>query len=247
MKKQSILMFLCLLLFGLAARAGADIFMKQKQHTDGFSIMGQEQPAKDEIVSTWIANDKVRSDGQDQSVIIRMDKGVMYILNHAKKTYVEMPTDMSQMAKSMMPEADAEKVKQMQNMMQIKVSVQTTGESKRISQWGCTKYIQTIESMMGPMTSEVWATEEIKVDKEAYARYTSAMFAQIPGMQGAIETLQNEMQKIKGVAVLTMTSSTVMGQTIKSQTELVEVKEGKAPAGIYDLPGGYKKTSMGAK
>jgi hypothetical protein len=29
------------------AFAGADVFMKEKQHTDGMTIMGQAQPAQD--------------------------------------------------------------------------------------------------------------------------------------------------------------------------------------------------------
>jgi hypothetical protein len=49
------------------------------------------------------------------------------------------------------------------------------------------------------------------------------------------------MEKIKGVAVLTSTESTVMNSKMKSSVELIEVKEGSAPAGIYEVPVDYKK------
>jgi hypothetical protein len=35
-----------------------------------------------------------------------------------------------------------------------------------------------------------------------------------------------------------------MNQQVKSSTELVEYKKTAAPAGLFDLPKGYKKKSM---
>lgn len=53
-----------------------------------------------------------------------------------------------------------------------------------------------------------------------------------------------EMKKIKGIAVLTISTSSGMGAEIKSADELIEVKETTAPAGIYEIPKGYVKAKI---
>jgi hypothetical protein len=63
----------------------------------------------------------------------------------------------------------------------------------------------------------------------------------MPGMQGSMETMKKEMEKIKGVQVMTVSSVIMMGQPQKTTTELLEFKEGKAPADIFAIPAGYKK------
>jgi hypothetical protein len=228
-------------LFFLFSSASADIFMKQKVHTDAFQMMGQTKPASDEISSVWIAQDKIRIDNANQSTLVRLDRKVSYVIDHVKKTYFEMP----------MPGAAASGDEQSETMQQamagmmgsVKVTVTPTNETKVINSWKCKKYIQEVQIMMGPMKAEVWATEDIKIDPAQYMKYTSAMLSQM-SMGQAGEDMINEVKKIKGVTVLTTSTTTVMGTSIKSSTELLEYKEGTAPAGHFELPAGYKKTKM---
>ena len=235
----------------LSTSLQADIFMKQKSHTDGFQLMGQSQPASEEIQDIWITQDKIRSDDSKQSVILRLDQNKMYMLNHEEKTYAELPLDFGEVLDSQMKEAmegedmDAEQkesmMKMMQGMSEMKVTIKPTGETKKIGDWNCQKYIQTMETMMGPSTSEIWATEDLKMDHDLYSKFMATMSGQ--GMFGNIMTdMIKEMKKIKGVPVLTVSSVNMMGASIKSTQELIEFKEGTAPAGIFDLPKGYKKT-----
>ena len=56
--------------------------------------MGRSQPAKDDMFVTWMGKDMARMDhGEDSSIIIRMDKKVMYMISHAEMKYTEMPID----------------------------------------------------------------------------------------------------------------------------------------------------------
>ncbi len=236
---------LVLFLLAVPRLLTADVFLKQKQHTDAYEVMGQEQPATDLITSVWMTKDKIRSDNEENSFLLRQDREVIYFLDHRKKTYAEMPMDMSKM----MPSEDQEQAAMMQNMMKammkVEITVMPTGESKKIGKWNCKKYIQKIQMFSGPMESEIWASEEIKIDYDLYTRYGASMFARMPGMQGMMESMLKEMKKMKGVPVLTISKSQVMGQTINSSTELLDVKEGKAPAGIFELPKGYRKAEIG--
>ena len=97
---------------------------------------------------------------------------------------------------------------------------------------------------MGPMVSEIWATQDLKMDEGLQTQFLTGMMASMPGMQDSIKKAEQEMRKIKGVPVLTNVTTTVMNKTMKSSQELLEFKEGKAPKGIFDLPKGYKKRSM---
>jgi len=165
---------------------------------------------------------------------MRMDKGLLYILQHAQKSYMEVPLSFTAAAQA--PAAD----------LGIKVTVTPTAEKKKIGTWECKRYLMKME--MGGMgfatESEIWATEEIKIDPALYAKFSSAMMAANPMLASSLQSMLEEMKKIKGVQVRSATSVQMMGQTIKSTSELIEFREGKAPEGIFELPEGYNKKSM---
>jgi len=226
----------------------ADVYIKQKNHTDGFSIMGQSQPAKDDMFVTWMGKDMARMDhGEDSSIIIRMDKKVMYMISHAEMKYTEMPIDSKSdifssaiAASDLSDEEQAEAKKMMAGfakMMKPKVTVTATGETQKIKNWNCKKYNMTM-SMMGATTkSETWASEDIKIDYELYRSLTFSLLGQTQG----VEDMMKEMEKIKGIVVLSTGSMSMMGTDVKSTQELLEVSEKSAPGGTYDIPEGYKK------
>jgi hypothetical protein len=56
--------------------------------------------------------------------------------------------------------------------------------------------------------------------------------------------LIKEAKKIKGVYVRTEASTTIMGNAMNTTTELLEIKEGTAPAGIFDPPADYKQVKF---
>lgn len=226
--------------------SSADIYMKQKQHTDATQMMGMAQPARDVIMEIWISSKGFRSDNPQHSSIMLADAKKMIMIDHAKKTYMEQPLNMDEMMaggmpKGKSPEEEAAMKQMMQNMMKMDATVVDTGEQKTINNWKCKKYIATINSAMGKITNEIWATEDLKVDKKVYDQMASRMMSAMPGMQSSMESFQKEMEKIKGVQVLTVSTFTMMNQPHRSTTELVEFKEGNAPANIFDIPAGYKK------
>jgi hypothetical protein len=155
-----------------------------------------------------------------------------------------MPLDFSQMVKARDKEMSAEDQAAfeqfMGKMMEIKVMVKSTSEKKKIGSWNCQKYIQTMEMGMGTFTSEIWATTDIKVDEDLYVKYNAAMMAQMPGVSQNMSEIMKEMKKIKGLHVLTSQKSEVMGQSFGSSSEMVDYKEGKAPAAALNMPSGYK-------
>jgi hypothetical protein len=228
----------------------ADMCLKQKHHQDAFTMMGKTQPAKDYTGTMWITTDKARNDMDDKSTIVRLDKNVMIVLDHTKKKYMEIPLNFAEAAakqaeKEGASEEEMAKLPEamrnlMKGAMKMNVAVTETNERKTINGWNCRKYIQKIEGMMSS-ESEVWASQDVKLDAKLLAKFSAAFMAMNPGLKESLGDLQKQMEKIKGVAVLTIAESSVMNTKMKSSVELIEVKEGSAPAGIYEAPVDYKK------
>lgn len=252
-KNKNSLFFLVLVLAGMIlmpVNVRADIYMKQKNHTDGITIMGHSQPARDEIVVTWMTKDKSRVDtGDNSSVIMRLDKGVIYQIDHRKMTYKERPLNIKQMIDENVAEK-GEEAKEFAAMAQemaeafaesMEVKVTETPEKKKIGNWNCRKYLIKTSMAMGETSSEAWASEDLKIDWKNYLMLTNSMMAGSPGFEKMIEKIYTEMSKIKGVIVMQINTTKVMNSEVKSTTELLEFGDQNPPAGIYDLPSGYKK------
>ena len=226
--------------------ARADIFMRQNQQVDSFQMMGQTQPATDMEVTVWMTDRGMRSDNPQQSAIVKLDQKMLLLLNHEQRRIVRMPLDADAMASNIASQGrdlSADDQTQFQEMMgkmsQIKVSITETAEKRKIGDWNCTKYLQTIETFMGPATTEVWATEDLEIDLDRYVDLTTAMMAMQPGMKENLAEIQQELKKIKGVRVHEKTSNDMMGTKVNSTITLLEFKEEKAPDDLFDLPKGY--------
>ena len=235
-------------------QARADIYMKQKVHTDALKVMGQTQPAKDEIMVFWLGENKARTDQEaGTSSLFLGEKKVLYLIDHNKKTYAEMPLDLNKMfdesagaAAGDDPEMAEAKKKMpafMKNLMKgamgsMSAKVTETGETKKIGSWNCRKYLIEMDmGMAGKTNSEAWATEDLKIDYSLYFTSANAMMASQPGFDKIVK----EMQKVKGVIVYSTAKISVMGSDVTSTTELLECSDKSAPAGNYDVPAGYKK------
>jgi hypothetical protein len=242
------------LILGLAVIVGlmaamplaADVYMKQKTHTDAFQMMGQSQPAKDMIMTIWLTEGKARMDNDDgtSSLLLAADKKLVMIDNN-KKQYAEMPLDFDKMFQAAAgddpgkAEAMAKMPGFMKNMMKgMSAKVTDTGETKKIGSWNCRKYLLEMNlGMGGTMNAESWASEDLKFDYTQVFAAANAMMASMPGFENILQ----EMKKIKGVVVYQEAKTAMMGSELKSTTELVEAGDKAAPAGTYDLPAGYKK------
>ena len=228
-----------------AGSAQADVYMKQRQHSDGMQIMGQQKPAEEVIEEIWITNRGFRSDSSKNSMIMLLEEKKMIMINHEDKSYAEMPMNMGEMMSKITEGEDKEEAaafqNMMKNMMKMEATVQVTGEEQNIKGWKCKKYILTLNTFMGPMTNEIWATEDLKIDTDLYTKFSSTMMAAMPGMESALGPMMEEMKKIKGVQVRTILTQKIMNQTMTSTTELLEFKDGKAPADLLNVPSGYTR------
>jgi len=127
----------------------------------------------------------------------------------------------------------------MMKMMKMEATVTPTAQQKKIGAWNCTQYTVAQTIMMSTSNSEIWATTDVKIDPEFYAKFLSApMFK----MQGS-EKIIAEMKKIKGVPVQITSTASVMNTEIKSSEELLDVSETNAAADLLKFPKVIKRSS----
>lgn len=220
-----------LLVLFTAAFASADYYIKQNVHTDAFSMMGQSQPAKDEVNHMWIGKNKMAMHGEEQSFIVDGEKNIAYMINHATKTYVEMeiPLDMSKY----LPEQF------MQMMGGITVTVKPTGETQKIKEWTCSGYDVAMNMMMFKMNMKIWATKDVPFD---WKTFQNQMFSQMAKatMRLTDEAVQ-EFMKIEGYQIKSEVTMNMMGADMKVVQEVAEITKKDAPEGTYIAPADYKK------
>jgi hypothetical protein len=206
---------LCLL---LASPAAADTLLTVRSSVEGLKM---DQPTTGQV-HIWVAADRLRRDEGETSTIVRLDRGKVYVLNHADKTYLELAApDLQKLAP-----AGAE----------MKVQVTATGESKKIGTWNARKYKVEISNPEGlHLDTTLWASKDV-ASYQAYGQLAAILAALQPGSG----EWARQMQQIEGFPVIQEADVTRGGSRFKTREELVTVETKDAPAGTYDPPAGYK-------
>jgi hypothetical protein len=236
----------CMILAFSTTHAASRITLNTK-FTELKIFPGMEMPARDDTITVWLDKDRARRDDPtNQSVIYDRKTNLLYLLYHKFKIYsirtlsgTEV-TDTTVDPNSLFAEG----------MAQLRPSSQATvtavDSTKKIGGRLCRKYIigESVSNTMitGSSTSEVWATEEIKVDKDLYDIIRKAMLNMSGASSGQVAV---EMKKIRGIAVLiaTHSSGTVPeygAMSVGGTEELIDYREMDPPAGYFDIPKDYE-------
>lgn len=218
----------------------ADVYIKTKSHTDAFEMMGQKQPAKDVISEQWIGKNKFAMTSTGQNVVVDLDKKVIYMINHASKTYIEatLPLDMSKLI--------PEQMSQMLSMIKINATVKPNGQTKTVGKWSCSGYdvVMDVSGMMPfKINQKVWASTDVPFDWKAYGEKMFPSLMKAQSMQLPIgDNVLNELKKINGFQVASEITMSIMGANMRITTEVEEITDKAAPAGTYSVPTGYTKS-----
>jgi hypothetical protein len=228
---KKILTFVAILAVA-ALSLSADIYVKSKTHSDPVSIMGQNQPAKDDISEQWIGDGLLAQITKSRGFIVDTKKNIMMMINHVKKTYVEttLPLDL---AKILPPEMAS-----MIGMLNMTATVTPGTETKRIGQWNCKLYDVSMSVMGMAMPMKVWASTDVPFDTAKFA----ALFGNLmKGQMRLDDASVKEFQKIKGFQIATEMNAEIMGAKIRTSSEVIEIAQKPAPADVYKAPAGYTK------
>ncbi len=213
------------------AFANADTLIRQTSHTDAVTMMGQTQPARDDTQEIWIGQDQMATVTKDMTIIVDTNRKVLDMVNHSKKTYVEMtlPLDMSQYLPPQMA----------QMMAATKVTVTPKGLTQQINQWNCDGYEVVMDMGMMKMKMMVWATTNVPFD---WAKVQENLSSQVmKASMRLTDAAMAEFKKIKGFQIKADVGIEIMQSQINASTVVNEISSKPAPAGIYAVPADYTK------
>jgi hypothetical protein len=202
---------------------------------------------------------KVMNPGEDNIMIFRLDKQVMYTLHPAKKTYsqmtfAEMEAAMKKASAKMDGETEdmkkrmasmpEEQRKMMEQMMGDKMGgkastyeVSLPGDRKTISGYGCGKCVITQD---GKDLMTLWVTKEVKgfdAMRRDMEEFSSRMMDMNPmGAKG----LADAMKKVDGFPIETETAQGI-------NTLVTKVEKRTTPAAEFEVPAGFTKEKPGIK
>jgi len=274
-KKQKAVCMLALAIFTAmpAAGAKAEVFMRHRIHIDAFRLMGKEIPEQVVIQKTWVGRYRIRTDNSAQSVLLLLDRKMLYFIDHKEKSYAAVRIDLDRIVKETAlfrypDRGKKEKGAGEQKEMIRSVTVKKTGDLKVIRGWKCEKYILTADTGMGTVKSEIWATSDIPFKYGRYGLYSAALISVMPGKSFPVEEAVREIEKIRnispvmrrnmaraakaarlvrGVPVYTETGLRVMDSEMRTSRELIEFRRGNAPGGTFSVPAGYTRKKIPGK
>ncbi len=223
-----------LLFLAMPTVASADVYIKDKNHTDPISSGDKSQPAKDTITEQWIGDGKVAMITAAKTTIIDFGKNVEYIINHKTKTYIEAPYPLD--FASLLPPGMAGLVQP----IQMKAAVNPTGKKRTFGTRSCDEYDVVLNVETISIKLKVYATTDLPFDIHRYKERVQASMLKSQ-MMGLDDASVKELDKIEGWWIATESSSEMMGMKGHSTWEVLEIVEKPAPAGIYSVPAGYTK------
>jgi hypothetical protein len=230
---------LTVLLLGVSLTVYADMTMTQVRTTEAIKDGKADGSPKADTSTLWVAADKLRMDGTDASVLLNAGKDSIYLIDNKKKTYTGIDMSVIANGAGQSAAAPAGMPGMFANMMKMEVTIEPTSETKTINKWTCTKYLQTMKMMGTTTTSELWATEDVKVDPGMIRKFMASFFLKAQSTKDLAAQIMKEYGKIKGFVVFSVSTSTIMGRETRTTSEVREVKEFAAPAGTYEVPAKY--------
>ncbi len=219
---------------------GADVYVKQKTHTGAFELMGQKQPAKDEINEMWLGTGKMSVIRGDVTMVFDINKKKMWYIFHKTKSYFQtgLPLDTS---KFLPPQAS-----QMMSGTKVKVSVTPNNQSKRIGKWNCKGY-DVVMNIITPATAMKmkmlsWASTDVPFDWRVFQeKLAPEMWKATMARLSVGDEVVNQFKKMKGFQVGMEMSMDLMGATMRVRSEVMEITTKPAPEGTFGPPEGYEQ------
>lgn len=164
-------------------------------------------------VTYWFRADRMARVDAGGRWVGRLDRGEMYLLHESDQTYTVLSLTDSEGP----PLGGGTLVR--------------SGERRQVGPWNAVRYDLTVETDDEPMTVTLWVSEQVPVNLTAYRAYMRAMAAR-PGFQW--------MRRLLDLPGYPVRQEVAFG-FLHSWQEVESVSQEAAPAGIYEVPPGYRK------
>ena len=213
--------------------------------------------------TSYLSSDHARIAQPDQEAILDLKTGQITVSDPRKKEYFvvtrqdmdQMKTRLQQMmnspemqrAQEQMKNLPPEVQKRMQGMMGAvagSFDVKKMGTTRKIAGYDCDNWTVTLGQFS---KTEQCNTTELPVPVQTWDTYRdfaesmrSTMAAMGPMGKGMAD-IAAKMKDMRGFPLASTTTSSFMGRSTSSSSEVVEVKKGPIPSSAWDLPAGYRQ------
>jgi len=249
MKKIILILILILIMVTFLS---ADIYVKSMQQTKAFEIMGKRSPERMEINEQWLGKSKFAQFSKDVNIIVDYDKKMMFLIINREKIYFELPLNFNRSELlEMLPEKIADIVKAIKI---TDVRVNPDIEKKKIANWDCFSSEFSMVFMIPEINiipkikMKMWLTKELSFDYKKYKigvdEFMGQIVTKILSVDKDSEKEFEKLDKIEGFPIGSEVIIEMFGSEIKAESQVLEVTEKKAPAGIYSPPQEFTKKSF---
>lgn len=214
----------------------ADVYIKQKSHTDGYYYGGVNRPAVDSTNELWLGDGKIAHITENSITIIEKEKNRALIINKSDKTYVEttLPIDLSKLG--------PEQVAPIIQGIRYKGTVKKTAKTKTIGKRKCKGYaMNTYMVYQGnrdnEMDTTLWASKDLPFDMNKYRDLVFNIYR----LRNYSDELLEEMKKIDGFRIAAESLFYPKGFSVKRTTEVLEISAKEPPPGVYSVPESFTK------
>jgi len=193
------------------------------QEVESSGIPGQSGTSQQVVL---LSGEKVRVEMPNQVMILRADRGVVYMLDTRNSSYFELTVDDF---RSMAAAAGASLAGMMGDS-----ELEVTGRTRTIGEWQAreVRIVQKLEGV-GEMQIEAWMSEDVDPGLKVLTEFAQAL--------NPFAAMNRKLLDLGGLPVETTLRLSVMGQEVMSRTRLVSVvKEAQAP-GAFEVPKGWTK------
>jgi hypothetical protein len=230
---------LVLALAGLPPDAGAQIFSQDLTMHSTTTSSGMAGRGGGSATGTeYFSKNAMRTNSSDgNDTIIRFDEEKFITIDNKKKTYSEMTFKQLQ---EMLDKASAamgkmenmEALRKMMGTASASITVTKAGPGETIAGYPTEKYI-----LKGPMEMEIWAAPSLKIPS---AYYDALKFRMPSNPMFDMSKLYDEMKKIEGIPLKTVTTMKMMNMEMKTTKVVTSIEKGSLPGATFEVPAGYK-------
>lgn len=215
----------------------ADVYIKEIEHTDAYTIGTVKTPASDIESELWIKDKKiVLNTGREKSYIFDLAKKTFVFINHKDKSYAEMAVPLDP-AKIFTDQLAAK-----YDMYKETGTTAKTGKTMEILGKKCTGYeAKTWRDSAGIRFDErsfiVWTSTDVPFDLDIY----HGMLRCIRVLYNRDEAFLKNFDEMRGLQLGVDSTIVKQGTEIKVTHRDVEMTEKHAPEDAFAIPKEYTK------
>lgn len=234
--------FITVALAALGMPASADTLLLHRRDADELvDGRGRATGGQNQRVEIWLRPDRARRSDGKSIQILRLDQKALFLLDPASKTWCRVALRGHQDRIVARTPAVFAISKEEIEIFRLKAELTPSAEPRKVGSWQAVGVTAQVANSLRPAKKVSWWTApDLEVDDAAYKTLLRLVASLDRGGDAWLDGLLSR----PGTLVLFERADILPDAEARSREELVGVEEKDPPAGIYDVPEGYRELPM---